>query len=115
MYSATRCHGCSFKQYLSVPIYCVFKSIHEEFSDNFINRPTKTIGITLICILTGVLSQIVRCLDEKRRNLKLFGLTTLNEIAKYNQALARKIVNVPTLPHVINCLTADFTDVEVQV
>lgn len=62
-----------------------------------------------------MLPQIVRCLDEKRKNLKLLALTTLDEMVKHNQAIARKIVNVPTLPHVIDCLLADFTDVEVKV
>lgn len=69
----------------------------------------------LIFIFTGVLPHIARCLVGKRRNLKQFALTTLDEMAKHSQAIARKIVNVPILPHVIDFLSPDFTNVEVQV
>lgn len=71
--------------------------------------------MTLNFIFTGALPHIVRCLDEKRQNLKLFALITLDEMAKHNQAIAQIIANVPTLPRVIDFLSSDFTDVEVQV
>lgn len=36
-------------------------------------------------------------------------------MVKDNEDLANTIVNVPTLPHVINFLSSNFTDIKVQV
>lgn len=65
--------------------------------------------------MTGVLPQINSCLKEQQSNLKLYALTTLNEMAKHNQDLAQIIVDVPVLPHVIHFLSPNYTDIKVQV
>jgi hypothetical protein len=62
-----------------------------------------------------VLPQIISCLKEQHQNLKLCALTVLDEIAKQNQHLAQIVVEVSTLPLVMNYLSQNFTDVKVQV
>jgi len=47
--------------------------------------------------------------------LKLYALSALDEMAKNNEDLAIKIVDIPTLPHVIIFLTPNFVDKKVQV
>jgi len=64
---------------------------------------------------SGVLPQIVLCLKEQQQSLKLYALSALDEMAKNNEDLALKIVDVPTLPHVIIFLMPNFVDKKVQV
>jgi len=65
---------------------------------------------------TGILPQIVQSLKEERHDFKLYALSTLSEIAKHNQKLAKQIVDVHTLPNVIIFLSTDYnTDVKLQV
>lgn len=64
----------------------------------------------------GILPQIVQSLKEERLNFKFYALSTLSEIAKHNIRLAKKIVEVQTLPNVICFLSTDYiTDVKLQV
>lgn len=60
--------------------------------------------------------QIIQSLKEERHNFKLHALSTLSEIAKHNQKLAKKIVDVNTLPQVTIFLSTDYiTEVKLQV
>lgn len=54
-------------------------------------------------------------MKEQQHNLKSQALSTLNEIAKHNEDVAQIIVDVPTLPYVMNFLSPNFTDVKVKV
>lgn len=69
----------------------------------------------IFVFITGLLTPIIQCLKEQQHNLKLYALSALNEIAKYNEDLAQTIVNVKCLPIVINFLIPSFTDIKVQV
>lgn len=66
-------------------------------------------------MFSGVLPQIVQCLKEQQQSLKLYALSALDEMAKNNEDLAVKIVDLPTLPHVIHFLMPNFIDKKVQV
>jgi len=64
----------------------------------------------------GILPQIVQSLKEERNSFKFHALSTLSEMAKHNQKLAKKIVGVNTLPQVIIFLSTDYTtEVKLQV
>ncbi|XP_060845328.1 sperm-associated antigen 6-like [Rhopalosiphum padi] len=68
-----------------------------------------------LIIKSGILPQIVQSLKEERLNFKFYALSTLSEIAKHNIRLAKKIVEVQTLPNVICFLSTDYiTDVKLQ-
>lgn len=54
-------------------------------------------------------------MKEQQQSLKLYALSALDEMAKNNEDLAIKIVDVPTLPHVITFLMPNFNDKKVQV
>lgn len=65
---------------------------------------------------TEILPQIVQCLMSPQQNLKLYALSTLNEIAKHCQPhLAKKIVNMPILSSVMHFLSPNYMDTKVQV
>lgn len=70
---------------------------------------------TYLLVFIGVLPQIILCLKEQHQNLKLCALSVLDEIAKHNQDLAQTIVEIPTLPHIMNYLSQNCTDIKVQV
>ncbi|CAH1733320.1 unnamed protein product [Aphis gossypii] len=72
-------------------------------------------SISQLIIKSGILPQIVQSLKEERHDFKLYALSTLSEIAKHNQKLAKQIVDVHTLPNVIIFLSTDYnTDVKLQ-
>ncbi|XP_022166817.1 sperm-associated antigen 6-like [Myzus persicae] len=72
-------------------------------------------SISLLIISSGILPQIIQSLKEERHNFKLHALSTLSEIAKHNQKLAKKIVDVNTLPQVTIFLSTDYiTEVKLQ-
>jgi len=62
------------------------------------------------------LPQIIQSLKEERHDFKSYALSTLSEIGKHNQKLAKKIVDVNTLPQVVIFLSTDYnTEVKLQV
>lgn len=63
----------------------------------------------------GALIHIVQCLKEEEQNLKLYALSTLDEIVKDNEEFAIAVVEVPSLLFVINFLSPNFTDVKIKV
>ncbi|XP_027841252.1 sperm-associated antigen 6-like [Aphis gossypii] len=72
------------------------------------------VKISQLIVNYGVLPQIVQCLKEQQQSLKLYALSALDEMAKNNEDLAIKIVDLPTLPHVIHFLMPNFIDKKVQ-
>ncbi|XP_008185594.1 sperm-associated antigen 6-like isoform X2 [Acyrthosiphon pisum] len=66
-------------------------------------------SISVLIISSGILPQIVQSLKEERHNFKLHALSTLSEIAKHNQKLAKKIVDMNTLPKAIIFLSTNYT------
>ncbi|CAI6359268.1 unnamed protein product [Macrosiphum euphorbiae] len=72
-------------------------------------------SISVLIISSGILLQIVQSLKEERHNFKLHALSTLSEIAKHNQKLAKKIVDMNTIPQAIIFLSTNYiTEVKLQ-